>query len=82
MKLLSDDARKAATAPIFAGSATRWSGVIAPDAFWPLLPERLLREFGRRRPRRQHVDPDAGAFQILRPRREPPAYSGDIDTAL
>ncbi len=29
MKLLSDDARKAATAPISAGSAMRWSGVIA-----------------------------------------------------
>jgi hypothetical protein len=30
MKLLSDDARKAATAPISAGSAMRWSGVIEP----------------------------------------------------
>jgi hypothetical protein len=29
MKLLSDGARKAATAPISAGSAMRWSGVIA-----------------------------------------------------
>ena len=30
MKLLSDDARKAAAAAISAGSAMRWSGVIAP----------------------------------------------------
>src|SRR6202163_2319434 len=32
-----------------------------------LLAERFLREFGRRRPGRQHVYPDAGALQVLRP---------------
>ena len=30
MKLLSDDARKAATAPTSAGSPMRWSAVIEP----------------------------------------------------
>ena len=32
-----------------------------------LLAQRCLREFGRRRPWRQDVYPDAGAFQVLRP---------------
>src|SRR5450830_1632838 len=31
------------------------------------LAQRFLREFGRRRPRRQHVYPDAAALQVLRP---------------
>src|SRR6185312_13642178 len=35
IKLLSDDARKAATAPISEGSAMRCSGVIAAKSFWP-----------------------------------------------
>lgn len=33
MKLLSDEARKAAAAPISAGSAMRWSGFIEAKAF-------------------------------------------------
>src|ERR1017187_9261347 len=32
-----------------------------------LLAQRFLREFGRRRPGRQHVYPDTGALQVLRP---------------
>src|ERR1039458_4792798 len=35
--------------------------------FLALLAQRCLREFGRRRPGRQHVYPDAGALQVLRP---------------
>src|ERR1700684_3474795 len=31
------------------------------------LAQRCRREFGRHRPGRQHVYPDAGAFQVLRP---------------
>jgi DNA-binding transcriptional LysR family regulator len=38
MKLLSDEARKAATASCSAGSAMRRSGVIAAKAFWPFSP--------------------------------------------
>ena len=38
VKLLSSDARKAATAPISDGSAMRWSGVIAAKTFWPASP--------------------------------------------
>jgi hypothetical protein len=41
MKLLSGDARKAATAPISAGSAMRWSGVIEAKTFWPSSPRSL-----------------------------------------
>src|SRR6202142_2311465 len=42
MKLLSGDARKAATAPISAGSAMRWSGVIEAKTFWPSSPSASL----------------------------------------
>src|SRR3546814_9846114 len=38
MKLLSDDARNAATAPISAGSAMRWSGDIEAKTFMPSSP--------------------------------------------
>src|SRR5690606_3822093 len=38
MKLLSDDARKAAAAPISAGSAMRWSGFIDAKTFMPSSP--------------------------------------------
>jgi hypothetical protein len=38
MKLLSDDARKAAAAPISAGSAMRWSGFIEAKTFMPSAP--------------------------------------------
>src|SRR3546814_8049794 len=46
------------------------------------LAHRGLRQFGRRRPGRQHVDPDAGALQVLRPALGEGAYrrfAGAVD---
>src|SRR3546814_16790562 len=40
------------------------------------LAYRGLRQFGRRRPGRQHVDPDASALQVLRPAPREVAYLG------
>ena len=74
MKLLSDDARKTAAAAVLRRIAHALERGHRAVDLQAILAQRRLREFGRHRAGRQHVYPDAGALQVLRPGPREVAY--------
>jgi len=67
MKLLSDDARKGGHRSDLRRIGHALERIERSEDLHALLAQCFLREFGRRRTGRQHVYPDTGALQFLRP---------------